>query len=163
MSEPPQEWMPREEWDALVRGEGCPLCAAIASDEASDPHGYTVADLSMGRLRLAANQSLPGYCILLCHRHVREPYELASRERVRFFEDMMQAGQALERVYGADKLNFEILGNAVPHLHAHILPRHHGDPAPHQPYRHYEHPARRLEPEEYEAQAEKIREALEGA
>jgi len=43
-------WMPRERWDALVRGEGCPLCATIAAVDPVDAYGYTVTDLDMGRL-----------------------------------------------------------------------------------------------------------------
>ena len=70
------QWMPREQWDALVRGEGCPLCAAVAAEQPADEYGYTVADLSLSRLRLAANQFVPGYCVLICARHVREPYDL---------------------------------------------------------------------------------------
>ncbi len=31
------------------------------------------------------------------------------------------------------KMNFQLLGNAVPHLHCHILPRYYGDPAPSPP------------------------------
>jgi hypothetical protein len=53
----PKAWMPREQWDALVRGEQCPLCAEIASQEPVNPYGYTVADLGMSRLRLAVNRS----------------------------------------------------------------------------------------------------------
>jgi len=36
----------------------------------------------------------------------------------------------LERVYAALRINYAILGNNVPHLHAHIQPRYHGDPYP---------------------------------
>jgi diadenosine tetraphosphate (Ap4A) HIT family hydrolase len=133
MSETPQRWMPRETWDALIRGEGCPLCAEVQSTETENEYGLTIADLSISRLRLARNQYVKGYCVLICHRHVREPYELAARERQMFFEDMCAAGAALERAFGADKMNFEILGNAVPHLHAHIKPRYYGDPAPSRP------------------------------
>lgn len=28
----PKGWMPREQWDALVRGEDCPACGARATD-----------------------------------------------------------------------------------------------------------------------------------
>lgn len=126
-------WMPRERWETLVRGEGCPACAEVASAETANGEGFLVADLDMSRLRLAANQYVRGYCVLLCRRHVREPYDLDREERVMFFEDMMRAGQALDRVFAPMKMNFQILGNAVPHLHAHILPRYYGDPAPHRP------------------------------
>ena len=68
--------------------------------------------------------------VLLLRRHAREPHELPEAERVAFFEDMVRVGRALELVYGALKLNYSILGNVVPHLHAHIQPRFHGDPYP---------------------------------
>jgi diadenosine tetraphosphate (Ap4A) HIT family hydrolase len=122
-------WAPRERWDALVRGENCPLCAEVASNESAHDEGYFVADLAISRLRLSIHQSLPGYCVLLCQKHVREPYELPHEEQLVFFEDMMRAGRALERVFAPVKMNFELLGNAIPHLHCHIKPRYYGDPA----------------------------------
>ncbi len=122
--------MPREQWDALVRGEDCPTCHEVAGTIPDGDAGYFVADLTLSRLRLARNQFIPGYCVLLCHRHVREAYELDPDGRSRFFEDMLRAGRALEDAFGAIKLNFEILGNAVPHLHARIKPCYYGDPAP---------------------------------
>jgi diadenosine tetraphosphate (Ap4A) HIT family hydrolase len=153
--------MPRETWDALVRGENCPLCAVIDSDEPADSHGYTIADLSFSRLRLATNQYCPGYCVLICHRHVREPYELGRQERATYFEDLMRAAQAIETVFQPIKMNFEILGNAVPHLHCHIIPRYYGDPAPGAPLQ-PDAELVELTPDEYEQRVEAIREALEG-
>jgi diadenosine tetraphosphate (Ap4A) HIT family hydrolase len=130
MSEAPEQWMPRERWDALVLGDGCPLCAAFVNAGFEDEHGFTIADLQISRLRLARNQDVQGYCVLICHRHIREPYELSVHEQAMFFEDMCRAGLALERAFDAVKMNFHILGNAVPHLHAHIQPRYYGDRAP---------------------------------
>ncbi len=125
--------MPREQWDAMVRGEDCPLCAEVTSTQPDNKFGLTITDLQFSRLQLARNQYVQGYCVLICHKHVREPYELTSVERMMFFEDMCRVGSALERAFDADKMNFEILGNAVPHLHAHIKPRYYGDPAPSRP------------------------------
>lgn len=154
-----QEWMARERWEALAEGQGCPACAEVASAEPSNEEGFRVADLEMSRLRLAANQYVKGYCVLLCRRHVREPYQLSKQERRLFFEDMMRAGEALERVFSPLKMNFQILGNAVPHLHAHILPRYYGDPAPHRPLDPgAEHVF--LSPDEYTQRIELIRSAL---
>lgn len=125
--------MPRERWDELVRGEGCPVCGEVAPSDLSNSEGFFIADLSFSRLRLARNQFVAGYCVLICRRHVGEPYDLTEEERGMFFDDMAAAGRALDRVFNPLKMNFNILGNAVPHLHAHILPRYYGDPAPHRP------------------------------
>ena len=90
--------MPRERWDALVRGDGCPLCAEIASGEAENTHGFLVADLRISQLRLSREQHVPGWCVLACRRHVREPHELAPEERGDFLTDLLWAGEALEQV-----------------------------------------------------------------
>ena len=133
MSDAPTTWMPRERWDALVRGEDCPLCATARSTDAPDEYGYTIADLRLSRLRLASNQFVPGYCVLICTRHVIELYHLASEERTLFFDDLARAAAAIARVLTPIKMNVQILGNAVPHLHAHLIPRYYGDPAPGRP------------------------------
>lgn len=126
-------WMPRERWDALVRGEECPLCAECQTTVPTNEFGCTIADLRLSRLRLVKNQYVPGYCVLICSKHVREPYHLSADERTLFFEDMLLAAQALEHVFRPDKMNFQLLGNVVPHLHAHLVPRYYGDPAPGHP------------------------------
>ncbi len=129
----PKAWMLREQWDALVRGEDCPLCAEITSQEPVNQYGYTVADLGMSRLRLAANQFVPGYCVLICKKHVRELYHLTLEERSRYVEDLVRTAQALEAAFHPLKMNFQFLGNAVPHLHYHIILRFYGDAAPGSP------------------------------
>ena len=130
MSHSRRTWMSRDRWDALVRGEACPACAEVAGPGQDNSEGYFVADLQVSRLRLQREQHVPGWCVLLFRRHVREPHELPETERIAFFEDMLRVGRALERVYAALKMNYSILGNTVPHLHAHIQPRYHGDPYP---------------------------------
>jgi diadenosine tetraphosphate (Ap4A) HIT family hydrolase len=89
-----------------------------------------VTDLAISRLRLQREQHVPGWCVLLLRRHVREPHELPAEERIAFFEDMVRVGRALEQVYAAQKINYSILRNIVPHPHAHIRPRYHGDAYP---------------------------------
>lgn len=153
-------WMPRKEWDALVMGENCPLCANVKAPggETNDFNKF-IADLSFSRLVLDRNQYVKGYCLLICLKHVREPYELPQDEQEQFFNDMMVAGMALEKVFGADKMNFQILGNAVPHLHCHIVPRYYGDDSPNHPI----DPGAKtviLKPEEYRERIEQIRQML---
>ncbi len=124
-----------ENWDVLVNGDACPVCELVRVDlsEAEDENGIAIADLSFSRLFLQKNQFVQGYCVLMCHRHVIEPYELTAEERARYFDDVARAGQGLQKVFNADKLNYNILGNLVPHLHTHLLPRYFTDAAPNRP------------------------------
>lgn len=155
----PRRWMPLEHWRALVRGNGCPLCADLATHEPASAEGYTVADLDHSRLRLAANQWVTGYCVLICNTHVREPFELRADERAQFFGDLMLAARALDQVFTPIKLNYQILGNLVPHLHCHLVPRYHGDPAPGTPID-VNAQDLRLAPQEYTTRVERLRAAL---
>ena len=127
-----QSWK-ADNWDALIRGENCPVCDLIRFDKAEDEHGIAVGDLSCSRLFLAKNQYVQGYCVLMCHRHVIEPHELSAEDRAKYFDDLAVVGRGLQEAFNADKLNYNILGNVIPHLHTHLLPRYFTDDAPHRP------------------------------
>ncbi len=131
MADGPQGWMAPDQWEALVRGDGCPACAEVRSGATDE--GYIVARLQISQLRLMHNQFVPGYSVLVCTRHVPEPYHLATDEQALFFQDLMRAAQALDHVFAPIKMNINLLGNLVPHLHAHLVPRYYGDSAPGRP------------------------------
>jgi len=159
MSTAPTKWMPRERWDALVRGDDCPLCAECRSADPVGPEGYTIGRLQISQLRLMRNQYIPGYAVLICTRHVQEPYHLDAGEQARFFEDLMRAAQAIDHVFKPTKMNFQLLGNLVPHLHAHLAPRYYGDAAPGRPI----DPGTQrvaLPPQEYDDRVRQIQAAL---
>ena len=54
--------------------------------------------------------------------------ELTQAERHGFFDEMCLTAQAIERCFQPRKLNYELLGNQVPHLHWHLFPRSAEDP-----------------------------------
>ncbi|HTO68948.1 MAG TPA: HIT family protein [Myxococcota bacterium] len=115
----------RAEWDAKVRGESCPLCAPRA--ESSSEWDF-VAKLSIASLYLAKNQTYTGQCILIFDpRHAARPDELSREEWARFAEDSRRASNAVMRAARPDHVNLASLGNVVPHLHWHVIPRYLGD------------------------------------
>lgn len=82
----------------------------------------------LGRARsgwfvMADLQILPGKCLLLPDPVVRSINGLTADARTRFLSDMIGLGDALLRVTDADRVNYEILGNSDPVLHAHVTPR----------------------------------------
>jgi diadenosine tetraphosphate (Ap4A) HIT family hydrolase len=66
---------------------------------------------------------LPGYVCLVSKRHVREPFQLPPGERESFWQDVDAVARVLDEGLRPDKLNYEIHGNTVPHLHLHLFPR----------------------------------------
>jgi diadenosine tetraphosphate (Ap4A) HIT family hydrolase len=128
----PENWKSKN-WDALISGELCPVCDLIRSDAHEDEHLLQIFDLTLSQLYLAKNQFVKGYCVLICRRHVIEPYELSRQERAAYFDDVALAAEVLQKVFTAHKMNYNILGNVSPHLHTHILPRYFTDSAPNRP------------------------------
>jgi diadenosine tetraphosphate (Ap4A) HIT family hydrolase len=63
-------------------------------------------------------------------RHVAEPTELNDEEAHGYWRDLLIVGRTLEDVLRPVKTNYNVLGNAVPHLHTHIVPRYADDPRP---------------------------------
>ena len=66
-------------------------------------------------------------------RHVPDPVDLTSEETIGFWSDVRVVAAAIGAVFRPCHLNYQLLGNAVPHVHVHVLPRHLDDPAPERP------------------------------
>ena len=67
-------------------------------------------------------QILPGYCLLLPDPVVPHLNALTGEARRQFLDDMARLGDAVLAVTGAERINYEILGNVEPALHAHVIP-----------------------------------------
>lgn len=65
-----------------------------------------------------------GYCLLLPDPVVADLNALTGDARRQFLDDMARLGDAVLAVTGAQRVNYEILGNVEPALHAHVIPRH---------------------------------------
>ncbi|QPC82419.1 DUF2087 domain-containing protein [Phototrophicus methaneseepsis] len=155
----PSTWVPREEWDKRLSGDDCSMCQSIRSDAWEDQYSYKIADMQRGKLYLQRNQYVKGYCLLIANRHYTEVHQMRPQEYSRFLEDMVKAGEALERVFQTDKMNYQILGNIDPHVHVHIIPRYYGDEGGNAPM----NPAAKihlLTEEAYRERVGDIREAL---
>jgi len=75
-------------------------------------------------------ECLEGACHLIAKRHVVELYELDDQELLSLMREVKLCARALHKVTGAVKINYEIHGNTVPHLHIHLYPRYVDDPFP---------------------------------
>jgi hypothetical protein len=60
-------------------------------------------------------------------RHAVELHDLSESEGAAFMRDIQRLSAALHLVTGAAKLNYEVHGNTIRHLHMHFYPRHPGD------------------------------------
>lgn len=82
-----------------------------------------IGRLPSGWAVLGDPQILPGYCLLLPDPVVEQLNDLPGAARHQFLDDMARLGDAVLAVTEAERVNYEILGNIEPALHAHVIPR----------------------------------------
>ena len=79
------------------------------------------------RIVLVDEPGYPGVCRVILDRHVREMTDLTPNERTRLMDAVFATETALREVLAPHKINLASLGNAVPHLHWHVIPRYRDD------------------------------------
>ncbi len=121
------------EFYALKRGEGCPMCAEGRPEETRFGIRFFAGAVADAYLQKPDIQR--GYTVVIWRgRHVAEPTELAEDEAAAYWREVLAVGQALEQALGPVKLNYDLLGNSLPHLHTHVIPRYADDPRPGWPF-----------------------------
>jgi diadenosine tetraphosphate (Ap4A) HIT family hydrolase len=118
---PAPSWTDNDRWKQLVRGEQCPLCDRAA-------RGGVIAELRACYAVVDSAVNVRGYCCLILKHHATELHDLAEAEARVFMGDIQRAARAVQHVTGAIKINYEIHGNVIPHVHMHLVPRYPGDP-----------------------------------
>jgi len=69
-----------------------------------------------------------GHTQVVLRQHKEDLTALSEKELHAFVDRLVMVARVLDKVLKPDKLNYELLGNWVPHLHWHILPRFKSDP-----------------------------------
>jgi diadenosine tetraphosphate (Ap4A) HIT family hydrolase len=79
------------------------------------------------RIVLVDDPDYPGFCRVVVERHVKEMTDLVPAERARLMNAVFATEAALRELVLPRKINLASLGNAVPHLHWHVVPRYADD------------------------------------
>jgi diadenosine tetraphosphate (Ap4A) HIT family hydrolase len=106
------------------RVAGCELC------ELSAP---SVVDNDRFAVILVDDANYPGFARVIWKDHVREVSDLADADRLLLNDAVVKLELAVREVMQPLKVNVASLGNVVPHLHWHVIPRYADDahfPAP---------------------------------
>lgn len=88
---------------------------------------FFVRELETGYVVIGDHQHFKGYSLFLCKEHKIELSQLDHTTKMRFLEEMSVVAEAVSRAFGAEKMNYELLGNGDTHLHWHLFPRVSGD------------------------------------
>lgn len=114
-------WNDPDRWSALCSGTKCPICL---QREPLD----VVAKLEVSWVTMQEAAPVPGYVCLVSRTHAVELHDLPEATALAFMRDARKVSMAIASVTGAIKMNYEIHGNSIPHLHLHFFPRFRGDP-----------------------------------
>lgn len=109
---------------SALRQAGCELCELAAP---------TVWQGEKFSVIVVDDANYPGFCRVILRDHVREMSDLSNEDRLLVNEAVYQVELAVREVMQPLKVNVASLGNVVPHLHWHVIPRYADDahfPAP---------------------------------
>ena len=110
----------------------CSACARVAAiGDGRNPD--FVGTLSESHVTLADEQAYRGYCILLLKDHHEHVDTLPVERQRRLWDDVTRVAAALRRETAPLRINVACLGNFVPHVHWHVIPRYADDPEPANP------------------------------
>jgi len=87
-----------------------------------------IGRMDSGWAVMGEKQVVSGYCLLLPDPVVPHLNALGDPARALFLADMARLGDAVLEVTGATRINYELLGNLEPALHAHVIPRRSDEP-----------------------------------
>ncbi|TCS72190.1 diadenosine tetraphosphate (Ap4A) HIT family hydrolase [Sulfuritortus calidifontis] len=93
----------------------CPLCTKENQDLLwQDP---------FCRVILVNDPAYPGFCRVILNAHIKEMTDLPEQDRQRLMDVVFTVESAVREVMQPDKINLASLGNMVPHVHWHVIPR----------------------------------------
>lgn len=105
----------------------CLICDRIEMIK-NGTNPYFVKELETGYVVIGDHQHFYGYSLFLYKNHNKtELFQLEMNERKKFMEEMSIVAEATSKAFGAEKMNYELLGMGDAHLHWHLSPRRKGD------------------------------------
>jgi diadenosine tetraphosphate (Ap4A) HIT family hydrolase len=93
----------------------CPLCTL--------PAGELLYEDARLWVLLVEEAGYPGFCRVIWKAHVKEMSDLSADDSQHIFDWVLRTERALRSVMQPEKINLASLGNVVPHLHWHVIPR----------------------------------------
>lgn len=101
----------------------CPLCDNNPESE----DGQLIWRGDNCRVVLVNDPDLPGFCRVIWNHHIAEMSDLTYGERDHLMALVFSVEEAVRHVMHPDKVNIASLGNMVPHIHWHLIPRYKDD------------------------------------
>jgi diadenosine tetraphosphate (Ap4A) HIT family hydrolase len=135
-------------------------CFYCAKDERLYRLMIEICKLETSTLFLFREQTYRGRCVVALNAHETELFRLDRETLCAFSRDVAKTAAALQRAFGAAKINYAIYGDLVSHLHYHVVPKHQNGHNWGEPFAVHASPAKYLSEEGYREVTTTIREHL---
>jgi len=135
--------------------QSCPMCTKWA-----DEPDLRIAELEQCRVLLNRDQFFPGYSFVIARDHVTELFHLDRDVRQTVLDEVTLVAASLYNLFKPAKMNYELLGNMVPHMHWHLVPRFTSDPLWPRPIWSEPHEPVTLTPDGYAGRVASIKSAI---
>lgn len=147
------------DWDDRMGGVGCGMCREGRPEETASGSRIFAGEVSDAYLM--REDWVRGYTVVIWRgAHAAEIDDLSTDDLARYWREVTRVGRALRKHFAPAKLNYQVLGNTLPHVHTHIVPRYVHDPVPGRPLP-FPDPPRSPQPKEtYRADLERLRTLL---
>jgi diadenosine tetraphosphate (Ap4A) HIT family hydrolase len=115
-----------DDWESRKRGDACHFCGDLS---ARSFYSGRNSEALLERHGIAKGHA----AVVFRGRHVADFTQLTAAELADYWRDIQMVGRMIECVFSPCHMNYLLLGNIVPHLHVHVVPRYLDDPSPERP------------------------------
>lgn len=98
-------------------------CIYCTDFEKRDSLMIKICDLPKSEVFLLRDQWHPGRCVVAYKGHKTEYFHLTAEENQVYFAEIAQVAKAVDAIYHPDKINYMTLGDEMPHIHVHVVPK----------------------------------------
>ena len=102
----------------IIVNSTCPFCG-----EESEFTHLLIKQYKYWRINLHTSQYYLGRCAILLNRHLEDFFDISDEERNELFHITKQLREAVKKSFQTDMFNYATLGNIIPHVHLHFIPR----------------------------------------
>ena len=141
--------------DTHVRSAMDSTCTICSGTWPLDDH--RIADCGTSIAYVFDDQFFRGWTVLVLKRHATELFQLSADERGRLIEEVSAVAEALMEAFHPVKINYELLGNQLSHIHWHVIPRLGGEPSLRDPVWTVGHQKQTLTPADLAEQIARVR------
>ena len=90
---------------------------------------HYITDLKLCQIRLQDNAKFPWIMLIPKRNKISQILDLNRKDQIRLMDEIQYCSKIMKKNFTCDNLNVEKVGNIVPQLHIHIVPRHKKDPS----------------------------------